>query len=133
LVVVNSGATPTKDAKFVVRCVTSPQARLEPWVLLNKESLPIFPLSIGPKATVTAGRCTFTGQEFLQMRDLKMFGYFMGEITYKDRLDESVNHVTQFDFGFSDINLDDAITNLAALAIGLVGKHNCADEECPEH
>jgi hypothetical protein len=75
------------------------------------------------------------------MRDGKLHGYLMGEATYKDRLDDSVLHHTQFAWELLNINIVDPPPQVLAMApnappnvlVSFVprGVHNCADEECP--
>jgi hypothetical protein len=61
----------------------------------------------------------------------------MGQITYQNRIDYS-HHETQFSWEILDVNIIEPQTPDAPPVIAFfnahpVGRHNCADEECPKN
>jgi hypothetical protein len=129
-ILTNAGNTATRDYTIVLRCSPSIEALPEPFNLLFSEEIKRVPSLVGPRAT-SAGYCEFTADQLLQMRDGKLHGYIMGEARYHDRLEDD-EHVTQFCQELTNVNIDDTQTHLSAISFVPVGKHNCADDECPK-
>jgi|SRR5271166_693524 len=137
--IVNGGNTATKNMTLSIRCAPSTDSLPEPWVPLYREPLERIPQVIGPHQSGRAF-CDFKLDQVRDMRDGKLHGYLMGEVTYKDRLDDSIIHHTQFAWELADINLIDPTPQMLAtlpnappnilLALKPRGVHNCADEEC---
>jgi hypothetical protein len=131
ITIINSGNTPTKNLTFFIRCAPSAEDLPEPWVLLYRGTPEWTPGVIGPHATVTA-LCGFNHSQMTQISEKTMYGYLLGDITYHDRLDSSSEHRTQFSFKIVDLPFD-TNGNVAGLHTDTVGRHNCADEECPQN
>jgi hypothetical protein len=129
--IVNSGNTPTKNLNIFTRCAPSAEDLPEPWVLLYRETPTWTPGVIGPHATVTS-LCGFNHTQMMQISEKTMYGYLLGDISYQDRLDSSSAHRTQFSLKIIDLLLD-ANGNVTGLHSDNVGRHNCADEECPQN
>jgi hypothetical protein len=97
------------------------------------------PQLIAPHQRVTT-YCTYPLDHIRQVRDGHGHAYIIGDIAYKDRLDEGAQHRTQFSFELIDINIFDpptipnnnAITPAVFLSFQPRGQHNCADEDCPK-
>jgi hypothetical protein len=76
------------------------------------------------------------------IKDGRLHGYVMGEVTYRDRLDDTIVHDTQFAWEVIDVNIHDVPANILAampdaapqVTVGFrpFGQHNCADDECPK-
>lgn len=131
----NSGNTPTKDLNFLIRCVPAGEDMKEPWLLLRQGPPPEWGTAttfIGAHSSEQTG-CSFPFDKILQMRDEKLFGYILAEITYFDRLDPGVIHKTQRAMRlrqlFVNVTADPPVIGDIMTA---VGAHNCADEECPK-
>lgn len=128
LLATNGGNTPTMDLHFFFRCAPSVESLPEPWVLLYREKVEFVPQVIGPKATVN-GACDFTTQQLTDMTAGKLHGYILGEIFYRDLLDTSTKHKTQYaqEYNVSyTANPESLFSYLSS-----IGKHNCTDEDCP--
>jgi hypothetical protein len=132
---INSGNTATRDLTLFVRCAPSADAMPEPWVLLYREKFERVPQIIGPHQTVM-GYCNFPLSQLQQMKEGKLRGYLMGEIIYRDRLEDGVFHNTQFAWEIIDVNIIETPQNAAFPNVSLNfqsrGQHNCADEDCPK-
>jgi hypothetical protein len=138
---INGGNTATKGLTTTIRCVPSVEALPEPCVLLYREKVKRTPEVIGPHQSVRV-YCGFPIDQLRQIRDGKLYGYLMGESVYRDRLDDSVTHRTQFSWEVTDINIEDPPPDVFAIPPNAApkvqmnfvprGQHNCADEECPK-
>ncbi len=133
----NSGNTATKELTFVIKCASSLESLPDPWVLLYRESQYKAAQVIGPHQRVSA-KCDLPLNFIHDVKEGKGYGYLMGDITYRDRLDESILRKTQFSFEIVDINIFDPPAGAPPEAapnifINLIpkGRHNCADEDCP--
>lgn len=134
----NSGNTATKNLTFAVACRRSPDNLREPWGLLYQEPLEYTPTVLGPKGASTV-QCKFTLADLIQIQKGKLFGYIIGDITYRDRLDETILHRTEFELKLSSVDVrfksedktGDVLTPDITVSLSNVGLHNCADEECP--
>lgn len=127
---INSGNTPTKDLELLLRCVPSVEALAEPWAVMHNETKPHSPAVIPPHGN-TSAMCTFQAEQFIQVKRGAMHAYVMAEVTYRDRLDPTVRHVTQAEWELSNPLIDDAATTWNGAQWANIGKHNCADEDCP--
>jgi hypothetical protein len=150
---VNSGNTATKDFAFYIRCAPAVIDAPEPCVMLNPEITKIRQL-LAPHQTQPA-LCSFPMTHIRQTKDGNAHAYVLGDITYRDRLDSSMLHRTQFSFELVDINIIDPPAQVAQTAPNAAsapaatpstpnaiapivfvyfqprGQHNCADEDCP--
>lgn len=133
----NSGNTATKDLEFFVRCPPTLEHLSEPWGLFIRDPLPKQPQVIGPHQVVTAV-CALSIAHLRQMSEGRAFAFMLGEITYRDRLDPSVLHKTQFSYEINNVNVigpaaDAAPGTFPAVLVGSqpIGQHNCADDDCP--
>ena len=137
----NSGNTATKDMKLLVRCVPSSEELQEPWVLIHQGLQPsVVPIVIGPHASSTTA-CSFPMSDIYGMQNGDTFGYLLVDVSYLDRLDNT-QHITQFDNELQQVHVlpaplsvgtetgNPSTPNIQYVLIP-VGKHNCADEECP--
>jgi hypothetical protein len=141
----NGGNTATKDLKFIVACRRSNDNLHEPWALLYQEPVDHMPSVIGPKAATTTN-CSLALDDLAQIQDGKLFGYIMTDITYRDRIDETILHRTEVAWKFSSVDIrakkvdkddkggagDDSATPDIFVTLTNVGAHNCSDEECPK-
>lgn len=125
----NSGNTRTRGLEFWVKCVTSPTKLVEPWGLLHQEAEEHLPQVIAPKSSVPVV-CSFRKSEAADILDGKLFGYLMGDIRYQDIFEPNNRHVTQFSLGVT-LNKYTETPFTADAQLSPVGKHNCADEDCP--
>jgi hypothetical protein len=128
--IVNAGNTPTANLHQFFRCAVSSDSLQEPFALYQPKG-DNSALVIGPKGTATAV-CDFTMDQLSEMANGKLHGYVLGEIAYKDIIDEKGTlHRTQLSQEVSEpFSLDDPSKVLFNLSS--VGKHNCTDDECPE-
>lgn len=100
-------------------------------MLLHNASVEHWPMVLAPhQATTTL--CTFTADDFIQVKAKKLHTYVLVDITYNDRLDDSVMHKTEAEWELSLPLIDDNATHWGGAQWTNVGKHNCADEECPQ-
>lgn len=137
---VNSGNTATKELNLFARCAPSTDAMPEPWVLLYREKVERKPQIIGPHQTGKA-YCTFPMDQIIQARAGSLHLYLMGEVIYRNRLDASAIHRTQFSWELIDINIIEPPKGpgipeaLPTVAVNFkpIGIHNCADEDCPNN
>jgi hypothetical protein len=137
---INSGNTATKNFQLFVRCAPSADSLPEPWVLLYRGPVERIPQMLAPHQT---GRvyCSFPLPQIQEVQRGKLHAYVMGNLTYRDRLDDSVLHRTQFDWELFDIVFTEAKilpnTQIVLVPPGVImhaqprGRHNCTDEECP--
>jgi len=65
-------------------------------------------------------------------RKHKLHIYVLAEAVYQDRLDDSVGHQTQAEWEIVRPAIDDNETHLNGMQTLDIGRHNCADEECPK-
>jgi len=126
----NSGNTRTTGLEFLVRCVTSATKLVEPWGLLHQEAEEHLPQVIAPKSGVPV-ICSFKKSDVADMLDGKLFGYLLGDIRYQDIFEPNNRHVTQFSLALT-VNKYTETPFAAEAQLGPVGKHNCADEDCPQ-
>jgi hypothetical protein len=127
--ITNSGNTRTAGLEFLVRCVTSPTRLVEPWGLLHQEAEEHLPQVIAPKSSVPV-ICSFKKSDVADMFDGKLFGYLMGDIRYQDIFQPTIRHLTQFS-ALVTVNKYTETPFATETQLGPVGKHNCADEDCP--
>lgn len=130
LAITNSGNTPTKDLSVLIRCVPSVEKFDEPWSLLHSTPTEHIPNFIGPHATLLL-TCAFTAAELEQSMNGKLHPYLLADIQYRDRLDPTALHRTQFATELIDITVDAAKGAWGGATPVPRGRHNCADEECP--
>ena len=139
----NSGNTPTKDLHTYIRCAPAIEALPEPWVLLYREKLEGVPEVIGPHQTVFAD-CALKVSQLIDIQSGRLHGYLMGEILYHDGIDKTAIHRTQFSWEMVDVNVVPALLRPPYMQVGPssvnsifikykpIGKHNCADDDCPQ-
>jgi hypothetical protein len=126
----NSGNTPTRDLEFLIRCAISVDSLQEPWGLLYQGPIESLPQFLGPHATTTAV-CSFPINQFQKITKGELHGYLMGDISYRDRLAPDIWHKTQFSEELTMGNFDET-TKVSSGLFVIRGRHNCADEECPQ-
>jgi len=132
----NSGNTATKNLKFFIKCAVAAEDLKEPWSILYQGTEPEhFPQFIGAHAS-TKSLCGFSINQLQDMASHKLFGYIMADISYYDRLDDSIIHKTQATFKISQITIQLVLPgqpgqqNRIEVQLENRGQHNCADEEC---
>ena len=74
--------------------------------------------------------CSFKKSDVGDMFDGKLFGYVMGDIKYRDIFEPNNRHLTQFSL-LVIVNKYNDTPFGADTQFSPVGKHNCADEDCP--
>jgi hypothetical protein len=126
----NNGATPTLNLISKIICEPSVTKAIEPWDYIKQHNIETGPISIGAKSFAIV-QCSFTLEQIKQMASGSLYGYVLGEVTYYDRIDPSVQHKTHyaFDLHLPIISPDENF--ISAFGIS-AGRHNCADEECPK-
>lgn len=129
--VTNSGNSGTRDLTVFAKCATSVEALQEPWSILHQgiSDPPQSSQFLGPHGT-SQMYCGFSFEQIKAMRDGKLHGYVMADVTYRDRLDNTL-HRTQATVKLLNVSLglnDDGPISIFIIAYG---RHNCADEECP--
>lgn len=134
--IVNTGSTPTADLKVLVRCIPANYALPDPWAFLHQGDEKSTPQVIGPRADINVP-CAFGGDDIEQMSLERAFGYVLGDISYHDRIDNTVLHRTEFEWAIDNKTLKigrDADRNVVAVLVTgqNVGAHNCIDDECPK-
>jgi hypothetical protein len=125
----NSGSTPTKDLTSKIVCEPSIASPIEPWDFLKQHKIETTPVFIGARARSTV-QCSFTMEQIKQMGVGMLHGYVLGEIVYYDRIDPSLLHKTHYAYELFRPIINQP-NNTVETALVTVGKHNCADEECP--
>lgn len=144
----NSGNTATRNLIFFIKCASATQDLQEPWSILYQggEKIIRVPFFIGPHAA-GAAVCSFPMDQIQQMLTGKLHGYIMADITYHDRLDVDVIHKTHVALKLARIvyrptqpleSVEQGHpVQLVPASITVVfeprGRHNCADEECPDN
>jgi hypothetical protein len=133
----NNGNTPTKNLQLLTRCALSTDELQEPWSDIHRGPTPYgkdVPVFIGAHASQTSG-CSFPWEQVVQIRDGKLFGYLLSDANYFDRLDQSVSRKTQMALHLAHIEIqpktNPAMPPVVIPLLWAIGKHNCADEECP--
>ncbi len=126
----NSGNTRTRGLELWIKCVTSPTKLIEPWGLLHQEAEEHLPQVIAPKSSVPV-ICSFKKSEVADMVDGKQFGYLMGDIRYQDIFEPLTQHLTQFSLLVTINKYTETPFSVGDTQLSPVGKHNCADEDCP--
>jgi hypothetical protein len=127
---INSGNTRTTGLEFSVRCVTSPMRLVEPWGFLHQEAEEHLPQVIAPKSSITA-ICNFKKSEVADIFAGKLFAYVLGDIKYGDIFDTLNRHLTQSSILVYITKYTETPFYAEAFTTP-IGKHNCADEDCPK-
>ena len=125
----NSGNTPTRHLTLQANCVPEGPDSSNPFGVLAAHPMERVPTLIGPHATVQAG-CTFAIPVIDAMKTSQRKSYIVGRIDYQDAFDANYWHKTEFKLQIMALATDPK-GNVTGLSINSVGKHNCADEECP--
>ena len=137
----NSGNTATKGLELHIKCAPSSENIPEPWVLLSDSSeKERIPQIMAPHQSIKT-YCAFPLEDIRQVIAGKARTYLLGDISYRDRLNENELHKTQFAFELFNIGIVDPPPNapesvLPRVVIGSIeprGRHNCADEDCPNN
>jgi hypothetical protein len=126
----NTGGSPTKNLSSKLVCEPSITTAIEPWDFIKQHKIETTPIFIGARSHGIA-MCSFTMDQIKQMSTGMLHGYVVGEIIYYDRIDPSVQHRTHYAYELNYPAIDPN-TNAVHTLTTDVGKHNCADEECPE-
>jgi hypothetical protein len=95
VLLVNNGGTPTKNLRAVVDCEPFVNKPLEPWDALKQHKLALTPISLGAHSS-TPEICGFTNDQLKKMYLKQMYGYVVGKVIYRDRIDASIEHVTEY-------------------------------------
>jgi hypothetical protein len=135
----NGGNTATKDLKVFIKCTPAAEDLLEPWTILYQgQKADQQPAFIAPHASEQTG-CSFTIDQIRDIFSGKLHGYVMIDISYYDRVSFfKVLRKTQYARRLIQVSLQipSAVTPLTPVAFNALlqnrGKHNCADEECPD-
>ncbi len=133
----NSGNTASKNLGLRIGCVPAAQSFADPWILLAQQKQTPSVL-IAPHAGQTIG-CSFPIAQIKDMTAGKLFGYILIEVTYEDRLSTHIQRVSQYAVQLAQVSFTPAVTDgqtkipaQIVSALVNVGKHNCADDECPK-
>jgi hypothetical protein len=126
----NGGNTRTTGLELWVRCATSATKLVEPWGLLHQETEEHEPLVVAPKSNVPVP-CSFKKSDVGDMADGRLFGYLMGDIRYRDIFEPNNRHVTQFSLAVTVNKYTEGSPFVVESQVSPIGKHNCADEDCP--
>jgi hypothetical protein len=129
----NSGNTATRNMRAILDCRPIPygdKSRNEPFSLFHWDDKIAVPEIIGPKQTIEIGPCGATPEAILNAQMGIAPIYLMGEIRYQDRVIPWAQHVTQFSQEMAVLEFDTHTATIIAKTRG-VGRHNCADEDCP--
>jgi hypothetical protein len=135
----NSGNTGTKALTFFMKCVPSTEQLQEPWsILYQSVNNPVqTPQYLGPHES-TQTLCGFSGAQLRAMAAGKLFGYVMMDLKYQDRLVDDW-HKTQATAVIAKVQFEPGIEphtglqgEIPKVYLAGYGRHNCADEECPE-
>jgi hypothetical protein len=130
---VNRGKTATKDLNTRFTCLASPFPIDEPWSYLKEPKEVKSPSSevvgIGGSTHVV---CAFDKDHFRWIAEGKAFGYLVLNATYRDRLDDTVMHRLQWSQRITYASKEPDEQSGYNLTLQPHGKHNCADDECPE-
>lgn len=132
IAVANSGNTATKALDLLVRCAPAAEDLREPWSIIRQGQLPKdkVPIFVGPHATQQSG-CSFPYEQITEMAGGKLFGYVLVDASYVDRLDGS-RRKTQMAVKLAQFDIrTDVSPPVVTQLLQPVGKHNCADDECP--
>jgi hypothetical protein len=129
----DGGNTATRDLVMTIKCAASVEDLTEPWPLLHQgrdpgDRVPIF---IGPHGSETGG-CSFDFDQIRQMAAAKLYGYLLVDSSYHDRIDQSIIHATQKALKLAQVSIQPGPPVSVQELLVAVGKHNCADEECPK-
>jgi hypothetical protein len=123
----NSGNTPTTHLYQAVGCPPSIDVLAEPF-----EAIPwpteAAPNVYGPKTTENLGGvCNIPAATIGEINARHIHYYFCGVVRYGDTIDRSATHRTEFCYELTGID-----RNANRHTGRTVGRHNCADEECPQ-
>jgi hypothetical protein len=127
---VNAGDTRTTGLQFFVRCVTTPSRLIEPWELLQAKEEHL-PQVIAPRSAVPTV-CAFPRSDVAQISQGRLYGYVLGEVTYRDIFEPALPHITQFSLIVTVNRYVDSTPFGADVQFAAIGRHNCADEDCPK-
>ncbi len=126
----NSGNTPTTNLTSVVECLPvglDQPATVDPFMRFRWDDLKAVKQVIGPKQTVELLGCDLTAEDILNASTGVVLRYFVGEVRYRDIIDPTRSHITQFAHRLVVIRRE--LMDFSASTEG-VGQHNCADEDC---
>jgi hypothetical protein len=126
----NSGNTPTKNVIMTAKCAPSVEALNNPWPLIRDQTINHASAVIAPHSNGSL-LCSFTADQMIQVKKRGLHAYVLAEVTYQDRLDDSVQHRTQAEWELIHPLIDDGATHWNGIQSQNIGLHNCADEECP--
>jgi hypothetical protein len=127
----NTGNTPTKDLKMKVSCWLDPEAEAEPFDTFRAQKIEWQNGFYGPRATLQAIEFSYSLDQARAIKDGKLHSYMAADIRYKDFVDpRAPDRVTQIVLEFAIYSLDEKGGALIG-GTGQRGKHNCADEGCP--
>jgi hypothetical protein len=134
----NSGNTPTRNMRVILDCrpvsfVALRQA--DPFTLFKWDEKIAHPEIVGPKQTIEVGPCEAeTAGDVMLNAQMGTFPIIlMGEIRYEDRVawGKWARHVTQFSQRLIVTSFDAKQAKIEAKTQS-IGRHNCADEDCPQ-
>lgn len=128
---VNSGNTPTRHLTVSQSCRTSAAELSEPYILMLKQPQPSVSGLLGPHAALPIA-CSFAKEETQKLEAGALFGYVLGEVLYRDDLDRTALHRTQYAIALNHLRL--TVQNdrgSLSVSFGPAGQHNCADADCP--
>jgi hypothetical protein len=125
----NSGNTPTTHLSQVVGCLPSKDVLNEPFDRIQwGPTSAATPNFYGPKTTENlGGMCNIPVAEIREINARTLHFYVCGLVRYGDTLDRSAEHRTEFCYKITGID-----RNTNRFTGSTVGRHNCADEDCPQ-
>jgi hypothetical protein len=133
----NAGNTPTRNMRVILDCRPfgfMDLQKIDPFTSFKWDEKIAHPEIVGPKQTIEVGPCEAEakGETVLnaQMGVAPMI--LMGEIRYEDRVawGSWAKHATQFCQRLSISSIDVDAKKISA-STQSIGRHNCADEDCP--
>jgi hypothetical protein len=131
--VINNGNTSTKNFPATVMCKSTDIKDLpEPFILFAWDDKRAVSDIIGPKQTKDFGPCNLLPEEVRKLNEGALAMYLLAEVRYRDLIDPGVPHVTQFSQRLYVSDLDEKLpTPKFNWSSDSVGRHNCADDDCP--
>jgi hypothetical protein len=101
----------------------------EPFDMIRPEIEKANPLKMlfGPHTTNLGGKCAISHEIVKKISDRSLHFYFCGRATYEDTLGDSPPHRTEFCYDMVRIDWREP----ARTSGTTVGRHNCADKDCP--
>src|SRR5215831_9693968 len=124
----NSGNTPTEHLTHQVGCFFSDTGIADPFGSIPWTETNLVPDFFGPKTDNLAGTCGVLADTISRINTRQTHLYICDVARYGDMLDTEAKHVTEFCYEITRIHPSNAARNFG----NSVGRHNCADKDCPQ-